>query len=51
LRSVQPECISCAYALTQILDLEDKIIYEHRSPEIKTGKHTKKQKKSGKVTT
>ena len=35
---VQPGCMDCPEALTQILDLDDKVIYEYRSPEIRTGK-------------
>ncbi|MBW2606141.1 MAG: hypothetical protein JRD05_00750 [Deltaproteobacteria bacterium] len=29
-KNVQPECMSCPDALTQILDLEGKVIYEHK---------------------
>ena len=35
---VQPGCMDCPAAVTEILNLEDKVIYEYRSPEIKTGK-------------
>jgi len=35
---VQPGCMDCPESLTQILDLDDKLIYEYRSPEVKTGK-------------
>jgi len=39
---VQPGCMDCPKALTQILDLDDKVIFEYRSPEIKTGKRTRR---------
>ena len=35
---VQPGCMDCPEALTQVLDLDDKVIYEYRSPVVKTGK-------------
>ena len=35
---VQPGCMDCPEAVTQILDLENKVIYEYRSPAVKTGK-------------
>ena len=35
---VQPGCMDCPESLTQILNLEDKVIYEYRSPALKTGK-------------
>jgi len=40
-QNVQPGCMDCPKALTQILDLEGKVIYEYRSPEVKTGKRIK----------
>ena len=30
LKNIQPDCISCPEAVTQILDLEGKLLYEHR---------------------
>jgi len=39
---VQPGCMDCPEALTQVLDLDDKVIYEYRSPEQRTGKRKKK---------
>ena len=38
---VQPGCMDCPEARTQILDLDDTVIYEYRSPVIKTGKRLK----------
>jgi hypothetical protein len=35
---VQPGCMDCPEAISQILDLEGKVIYEYKSPEVKTGK-------------
>ena len=35
---VQPGCMDCPAAITEILDLEEKAIYEYRSPALKTGK-------------
>jgi len=35
---VQPGCMDCPEAVTRILDLDGKVIFEYRSPEIKTGK-------------
>ncbi len=35
---VQSGCMDCPEALSQILDLDDKVIYEYRSPVVKTGK-------------
>ncbi len=31
-KNVQPGCIACPDALTQIIDLEDKVIFEYRAP-------------------
>jgi len=36
--NVQPGCMDCPEAVTRILDLDGKVIFEYRSPEIKTGK-------------
>jgi len=41
---VQPGCMDCPEAVTQILDLDDTVIYEYRSPVIKTGKRNKSVK-------
>ena len=30
LKNIQPDCISCPEAVTQILDLERNVLYEHR---------------------
>ena len=38
---VQPGCMDCPEAISKIIDLEDKVIYEYCSPEIKTGKRVK----------
>ena len=47
---VQPGCMDCPEAVTRILDLDEKVIFEYpstgsgpkgRSPEIKTGKRKK----------
>jgi len=37
--------MDCPAALTQILDLDDKVIFEYRSPEIRTGERVKKSNK------
>ena len=37
---VKPSCMDCQEAVTHILDLEDTVIHEYRSPEMKTGKRT-----------
>ncbi|MEA2014861.1 MAG: hypothetical protein U9N38_06115 [Thermodesulfobacteriota bacterium] len=39
--NVKPECMDCPEAITEILDLEGKVIYEYKSPKIKTGKKLK----------
>lgn len=44
LEDVQPECISCQDALTQILDLEGKVLFEYQV-EVKKG--TKGQRYKG----
>lgn len=36
--NVKPGCIDCPEAMTQVLDLEDKVIYEYRSSAEDTGK-------------
>lgn len=41
---VQPGCMDCPEALTEITNLEGKTIYEYRSPEQRTGTRTKKTK-------
>lgn len=41
-KDVQPGCMDCPEAVTQILDLDDKVIFEYKSPEVKTGKRVKK---------
>jgi hypothetical protein len=40
-QDVQPGCMDCPEALTEILDLEGKVIYEYVSPALKTGKKKK----------
>ena len=42
---VKPGCMDCPEAITQVLDLEDAVIYEYRSPEARTGSRVKKRKK------
>ena len=43
-KDVQPGCMDCPEALTQIIDLEDKVVYEYRSPEVRTGSRIKRGK-------
>ena len=38
---VQPGCMDCPEAITRILDLDDTVIYEYRSPAVKTGTRLK----------
>ena len=45
-KDVQPGCMDCPQALTQVLDLEDKVIYEYRSPAKKTGSRVKSRPKT-----
>lgn len=42
-KNVQPGCMDCPEAETQILDLEDKPIYKYHSPIQKTGRRIKKK--------
>jgi len=44
LKNVQPSCINCPDATTQILDLEDKILYEYRIEKIEKRKEKKGKK-------
>lgn len=39
--NMKPECLSCENALTEVLDLDGNVIYEYRSPEVRTGRRTK----------
>nr|BDD47299.1 hypothetical protein 2 [bacterium] len=39
--NVEPGCMDCEDSVSEILDLEDKVIYEYRSPEVKSGKRVK----------
>jgi len=41
-KNVKAGCMDCPDAETQILDLDDKVIYRYRSPEVRTGKRIKK---------
>lgn len=43
-KDVQPECIGCPDALTEILDLEGKVIFEYRLKEKVSRKGAKKNK-------
>ena len=36
--NVQSGCMDCPEAITRILDLDGKVIFEYKSPEVKTGK-------------
>jgi len=40
-RDVQPGCMDCPEAVTEILNLDNKVIYTYRSPAARTGKRAK----------
>jgi len=42
--NIKPGCIDCPEAKTQILDLEDNVLFEYESPKEKTGKRVAKTK-------
>ena len=35
---VQPGCMDCPEAVTEILDLDGGVVFEYRSPAVKTGR-------------
>ena len=41
-RDVQPGCLDCKEAVTEVIDLEDKVLFEYRSPVQKTGRRKRK---------
>jgi len=41
--NVQPGCLDCPQAVTEILDLDEKVLFKYRSPKTRTGKRKKKQ--------
>lgn len=41
-KNVQPGCLDCPEALTEILDLDQKVLFKYRSPKNRTGKRKKK---------
>jgi len=47
-KDVQPGCMDCPAAKTEILDLDGKVIFEYRSPEAKTGKRMNRRGGDGK---
>ena len=40
-KDVQPGCMDCPEARTEILDLDGKVLFTYRSPEERTGKRKK----------
>ena len=42
-KNVQAGCMDCPEAVSRILDLDGRVIYTYRSPEVRTGKRTPKK--------
>ena len=40
-KNVQPGCLDCPQAITEILDLDEKVLFKYRSPVKRTGKRKK----------
>lgn len=40
--NVQPGCMDCPKAVTEIIDYDEKVLYEYKSPAVKTGKRKNK---------
>jgi hypothetical protein len=45
-KNVQPGCLDCPKGTTEILDLDEKVLFEYRSPVQRTGKRKKKGTKA-----
>ncbi len=43
-KGVQPGCMDCHKAITRIVDLDGKVLFEYRSPEERTGERISKIK-------
>ena len=41
--NVKPGCMDCPQAVTEILDLDEKVLFEYRSPVQRTGKRKNKK--------
>ncbi len=41
---MQPGCLDCPQAVTQIRDLDEKVLFEYRSPARRTGRRKKPKK-------
>ena len=46
-KDVQPGCMDCPKAITQIINLSGEVLYEYKSPAQRTGRRLKKTKKEG----